>query len=122
MGQSWEDKVLQVKRCSERIMVLRVRVGKAVLCVISVYAPQVGRTMEEKEEFFASLGEVLSTVDAKEQLVVCGDMNGHVGARKDGFEGVHGGYGYGDRNEEGEMLLEFADAMKLVVANTWFGW
>jgi len=47
-------------------------------------------------------------------------MNGQVGARKDGFEGVHGGYGYGDRNEEGEMLLEFADAMKLVVANTRF--
>ena len=30
------------------------------------------------------------------------------------------GYGYGVRNTEGEMLLEFADAMNLVVANTWF--
>jgi len=30
-------------------------------------------------------------------------MNGHVGAGKDGFEGVHGGYGYGVRNVEGEM-------------------
>ena len=118
--ESWVDKVLQVKRCSERIMVLRIRVGKLVLCVVSVYAPQVGRPMEEKEEFFASLGEVLSAVDGKERLVVCGDMNGHVGAGKDGFEGVHGGYGYGERNPEGEMLLEFADAMKLVIANTWF--
>ena len=26
----------------------------------------------------------------------------------------------GLRNTEGEMLLEFADAMKLVVLNTWF--
>ena len=58
-------------------------------------------------------------MNAKERLVVCGDMNGHVGTMKDGFVGVHGGYGYGDRNAEGEMLLEFADAMKLVVANTW---
>ena len=40
--------MLQVTRYSERIMLLRVRVGKSVLCVVSVYAPQVGRTMEEK--------------------------------------------------------------------------
>ena len=37
-----------------------------------------------------------------------------------GYERVHGGKGYGVRNTEGEMLLEFADAMELVVLNTWF--
>src|SRR6266516_668899 len=47
-------------------------------------------------------------------------MNGHVGTKADGYEGVHGEKGYGERNTEGEMLLEFADAMKLVVLNTWF--
>ena len=51
---------------------------------------------------------------------MCGDMNGHVGKEVNGFEGVHGGYGFVSRNVEGEMLLEFADAMDLVVANTWF--
>jgi len=58
--KSWVlvDKVLEVRGCSERIMILRVRVGKAVLCLVSVYAPQVGRT-SEKEQFFVSLGEVL---------------------------------------------------------------
>ena len=47
-------------------------------------------------------------------------MNGHVGKVPDGFEGVHGGHGYGKRNVEGEMLLEFAVAMDLVVGNTFF--
>jgi hypothetical protein len=50
-------------------------------------------------------------------LVVCGDLNGHVGAEADGFEGVHGGKGYGVRNVEGEMFLEFADAMGLTASN-----
>jgi len=59
-------------------------------------------------------------INANERLVVYGDMNAHVGAGKDGFEDVHGGYGFGVRNTEGEMLLEFADAMDLTVANTWF--
>ena len=53
-------------------------------------------------------------------MVVCGDFNGHVGARVDGFEGVHGGHGFGRRNVEREMLLEFVDAMDLAVGNTWF--
>jgi len=84
-------------------MVLRVRVGKSVLNLVSVYAPQVGRSMEEKEEFFISLGTVLSAISDGEHLVVCGDMNGHVGKEVNGFEGVHGGYSFGSRNVEGEM-------------------
>jgi len=54
--ERWVDRVLEVKRVSERIMVLKVRVGETVLNLVSVYAPQVGRAIEDKEEFFTSLG------------------------------------------------------------------
>ena len=37
-----------------------------------------------------------------------------------GFEGVHGGSGFGARNLEGEVLLEFADFHSLVITNTCF--
>ena len=33
---------------------------------------------------------------------------------------VHGGFGFGRRNVEGEMILKFADALNFTVANTWF--
>jgi hypothetical protein len=118
--RGWTEKVLDVKRVSERLMVLRVIVGKSVLNLVSVYAPQVGRPMEEKEEYLALLGKTLAGIDAGERLLVCGDLNGHVGAEADGFEGVHGGLGFGNRNLEGEMILELADALNFVVANTWF--
>ena len=62
----------------------------------------------------------MSDIDVGERLLICGDMNGHVGAEVDGFEGVHGGYGFGRRNVDGEMLLEFADALDFAVVNTWF--
>ena len=55
----------------------------------------------------------------KGKYVVLGDMNGHVGRDVDGFEGVHGGNGFGDRNAEGEAILEFAICFDLV-ANTFF--
>ena len=33
---------------------------------------------------------------------------------------MHGGFGFGKRNVEGEMILENADALNLAVLNTWF--
>jgi hypothetical protein len=37
-----------------------------------------------------------------------------------GFDGVHGGFGYGSRNQEGEGILNFALAYDLFVTNTLF--
>jgi len=38
--------------------------------------------------------------------VIGADMNGHVGSDANGYEGIHGGCGYGERNEEGNRFLE----------------
>ena len=57
---------------------------------------------------------------ADETLVICGDLNGHIGKLANGYEGVHGGYGYGLRNKEGEHILRFAVAHNLVVGNSYF--
>ena len=55
-----------------------------------------------------------------DDLVMClGDINGHVGRHIDGSDGVHGGYGVGQRNLEGRMLLEFCLEKELCVSNTW---
>ena len=71
-------------------------------------------------DFYAVLDKVLTEVGSDERLMVCGDFNGHVGEAIDGFEGVHGGSGFGARNLEGEVLLEFADSHSLVITNTCF--
>jgi hypothetical protein len=48
-------------------------------------------------------------------MLLLGDLNGHVGANAEGYEGVHGGFGYGVRNEEGCRVLELGDAHSMVV-------
>src|SRR6059036_3977231 len=101
-------------------LVRRVSIGTNIQNVIPGYAPQVGRSIEEKEEFLLSLSKMVDEIGQEEFVMIGGDMNGHVGEKVDGYEGVHGGKGFGVRNAEGEMLLEFAGAMKLVVLNTWF--
>ena len=61
VAEKWIEKVIEVKRISERIMVLKVTVDKSVsVYIVSVYALQVGRSTEEKEEFYGVLGKVLS--------------------------------------------------------------
>jgi hypothetical protein len=48
VAERWIEKVIEMRRVCERIVILRVAVGKSVLCVVSVYAPQAGRSMEER--------------------------------------------------------------------------
>ena len=97
--------LLKSRRLSARLLVLRMAVGKVVVHIVCVYAPQVGRPAEEKEEFLTVLGDVLRIVCNHEDLVVCGDMNCHVGVRADGFESVQGGRGYSVRECRGETFF-----------------
>ena len=57
---------------------------------------------------------------AADIVMFLGDFNGHIGRHIDGSHGVHGGYGVGQRNLKGRMLLEFCLEEELCVSNTWF--
>jgi hypothetical protein len=120
VAERWIESVIEVRRVSQRLLVVRVAIGSSVLNVVCAYAPQVGRSYEEKEEFLVMFGKTLDGISEMERMVVGGDFNCHVGAAVEGYEGVHGGHGFGQRNVEGEMLLEMAGALGLVVVNTWF--
>ena len=63
---------------------------------------------------------MVRSVPIGEKLFIEGDLNGHMGTSNIGFEGVHGGFGYGIRNQEGEDVLRFALAYDMIVANTLF--
>jgi hypothetical protein len=71
-------------------------------------------------QFWEELDTLVSSVPISEKLFIGGDLNGHVGSIRVGFKGVHGGFGYGHRNQEGEGILNFALAYDLIVANTLF--
>ena len=120
VAEKWVDQILSVNRVNERIMLLKVVNGKNIMNIVSAYAPQVGRTEEEKDKFWDEAITVLSGIPPGEAVILGGDLNGHVGAGADGYDGVHGGMGYGTRNGEGERILEFCDAMGLMLCNTFF--
>ena len=54
-----------------------------------------------------------------QEVIIGGDMNGHVGQVANGFHEAHGNFGY-DIINAGERILEFAGAMGYVVTSTLF--
>ena len=56
-----------------------------------------------------------------DEMVMClNNINGHIGRKIYGFGGFHGGYGIGERDLEGRMLLELSLEKELCVSDTWF--
>ena len=78
-----------------------------VLRLICEYAPQSGRSLEEKQSFYDDLICELDMHSASDLVMCLGVFNGHIGRHIHGFDGVFGGYGVGKRNLAGRMLLAF---------------
>ena len=112
--------MIHINRVNDRLMLLKILVGKQPLTVVSAYAPQQGLSDEAKERFYADLVFHTSKIDDKQITILGGDLNGHVEKTTLGYEDVHGGFGYGVRNSEGERILEFGLALDIVVCNTLF--
>ena len=84
LAKKWTENVFGVQCISDRIILLKLIIGKTVFTIISVYAPQQGRPAAEKERFYDQLQSVTVKVPLSEVLIPLGDWNGHVGASADG--------------------------------------
>ena len=120
LAESWADKVFEVQRPSDCIILLKLIIGSTVYSIVNVYAPQSGRISAVKDRFYDQLNAVIAKIPNSEELVIGGDWNGHVGKSADGFHQIHGGFGFGERNAEGGRILDFAVAHDLVIGNTLF--
>ncbi|XP_009800855.1 uncharacterized protein [Nicotiana sylvestris] len=101
-------------------MSIKLVVGGFTINVISAYAPQIGLDQEVKEQLWEDLDEMVRSIPHIKKLFIGRDFNAHIGASARGYDDVHGGYGFGDMNERGNSLLDFARAFDLVIANSSF--
>ncbi|XP_051780173.1 craniofacial development protein 2-like [Erpetoichthys calabaricus] len=112
--------VLEVKRVSGRVMIMKLEIGGVMMNIVSAYAPQVGCAMGEKEDFWSELDEVMNSVPKGQKVVIGADFNGHVGEGNSGDEEVMGRYGVIERNEDGQRIVDFAKRMDIAVVNMYF--
>ena len=122
VAEEWIEKVFEVQRVSDRIILVKLIVGQHVVTFLSVYAPQSGLSDEVKDLFFDQLHAVTARIPGSEFLIPCGDWNGHVGHAGTGYKEVHGGMRYGrpKPDVEGERTLEYELAFNLLLGNACF--
>ena len=66
------------------------------------------------------LDEVMLSIPETQKLLIGVDFNGHIGRRGDGYEAIHGGFGFRKRNSGRVSILNFAVAYKLSIVNSYF--
>ena len=93
---------------------------RTAISIIQVYAPQQGRPLKEKEEFYELLQTTMSEVMYQDSMILCGDWNGHIGCDRKQYETVLGIHSIGNRNEEGKRILDFAVVNNLCILNTFY--
>ncbi|KAI5620344.1 hypothetical protein C0J50_20114 [Silurus asotus] len=77
LKEDYSKRVVEVKRVSDRVLIVKLEVEGLMINVISAYAPQVGCEMEENERFWIELDEVVDGVPRNKRLVIGADFNGH---------------------------------------------
>ena len=99
--------VMDVRRISLRILSVDLVLCGKVVTIISVYGLQSGQSEKDKNCFYDDLS---TEVQSKNGNCIALDVNGHVENSINGYKGVHGGKGWGIRNKDREVFLEFADS------------
>ena len=120
LAEKWVDKVHDIKRMSDRIILIKLLVENALLTVLYVYAPQTGLEESTKDAVYDCLQTVISKLPDKEIVIPCGDWNGHIGREAAGYKGVHRRYGYSKHNTDGDRVLDFDVANDFVIENSFF--
>ncbi|XP_063601080.1 craniofacial development protein 2-like [Penaeus indicus] len=114
------DNVVEVERISDRLMTMKLEVNGILINIVCAYAPQVGCDEKEKEAFWADMYETVEKIPRCERLVIGADLNAHVGEGNTNDKEVMGKHGFGRRNAEGQMVVDFAKRWELMVSNTMF--
>jgi hypothetical protein len=86
-------------------------------CQLINNSPLVFSHLGIKRQFREELNALVSSVPIFEKLFI-GDLNGHVGSTRVGFDRVYEGFGYRSRDQEEEGVLNFALVYDLIVVNT----
>ena len=98
--------------------------AKAVAFFVA-YAPTETQNASNKHAFWTTLDRAVKEVPRHEQLFVLMDTNARTGTRDKGGVGrkdnkIHGAHGRDTLNDNGELLLSFANNHGLAVVNTLF--
>ena len=81
VSEEFIDKVVEVTRVSERLMMVKLIVGKCLMNVVAAYAPQTGRSQEEKDNFWEAVWKLIEGIK-DDDVVLCHTLPVFTGLRR----------------------------------------
>ncbi|KAK9680140.1 Endonuclease-reverse transcriptase [Popillia japonica] len=120
------DRILTVRmKSSVRLITIQcyaptVRMKSSVrLITIQCYAPTEVSEEEPKDVFYQELS-TLQKVKNGDIIILMGDLNAKVGSNNEEYENIMGQHGLGQRNSNGERLIELCMEHDLIIGGTQF--
>ncbi|CAH2108374.1 unnamed protein product [Euphydryas editha] len=107
---------------SDRIMTVKLNTKPCRMHLIVVYAPTSSSSEADIDTFYRLLEDTIKLVPNRDIMILLGDLNAKVGSteNEDHLREIVGRYGLGERNERGEMWLQFCVENSLTITNTCF--
>lgn len=118
INKSLKNNIESFMGLTERVARLNISIQGFMLSIIQVYAPTETASEEEIEEFYKTIDKALETTH--KIIILMGDFNAKVGAPKDGEHLIVQQHGYGERNDRGQRLVDYALEHKLTIINSCF--
>ena len=82
MQRAWERAGCEVKYVSERLIKVKLEIEGRTFHVISVYAPTLRASEQDKDRFYEQLKQLTLDKRSGEEHVILGDFNARVGTRQ----------------------------------------
>jgi hypothetical protein len=87
-------------------------------CLLSLYAPDISKPKEQREEFYEDLQNVIDQIPKDALLIMMGDMNARVGNMP--VPGVKQHFNEGKINDNRDILTNFCSMNSLRMNNIFF--
>ena len=105
---------------SDRILLVRIHGKPFNLSIIQVYAPTSASSEEEIEDFYSDLEDAHKKCGNQDIVIVMGDLNAKVGGEQDPLQEIVGKHGLGERNDHGDLWVDWCATHEQVIMNMWF--
>ncbi|XP_071539225.1 craniofacial development protein 2-like [Panulirus ornatus] len=114
----WEY-VIECKKVNSRLIWVKLKVDGERWVIIGAYAPGHEKKDQERQVFWEQLNECVSGFDARDRVIMMGDLNAKVSnVAVEGIIGIHGVFSVVNGN--GEELVDLCAEKGLMIGNTWF--
>lgn len=116
--KEFKNNIINFTGISERVALLQLEFERLIISIIQAYAPTERAPEDEMELFYKNLESAHALATGK--VLVMGDFNAKIGCPKPEHYPVMGQHGFGERNDRGERLINYAFQYQLSIMNSFF--